>query len=182
MILEPIVNNLNKDIPECPTITYEIVGDFGKNGTKTIYECGNYEEVVGILNRIKNEDLDIPHLDLYEDELKNLETIGINIVLNTTQFDIVTYGSEKRISSLLTSYKVQNRDILDLACEVYSKLSPNDVTEYTCTAINSLQSVGEKLDLSNTKDIAKVRQFILETLIVNEIHEGFRDKTTGELL
>ena len=182
MILETIVNNTEKCIPECPTITYEVVGDMGEDGTKTIYECGSYPEAQGIISAIRDNNLDIPNMDLYEDELENLKGVSINIILNTTEFDIVTYGDEKRISSLLTSYKVQSKSVLDVACEAYSKLSPNDMAEYTCTAIASLQSVGEKLDLTKTKDIQKVKHFILETLLVNEINEGFRDRTTGELL
>ena len=80
--------------------------------------------------------------------------------------------------------KLENRNesVLDVACKAYSKLSPNDAVEYTCTAIWSLQSAGENLDLANVKDVAKVQQFILETLLVNEIHEGFRDSSTGELI
>ena len=183
MILETIVDNTEKCIPECPTVTYEIVGDFGELGTKTIYECGAYAETQAIINAIRDNNLDIPHMDLYENELGDLKEIGVNIVLNATKINLTTYnGCEQYASALLESYRVQDRSVVDVACEAYNKLSPNDMAEYTCTAIASLQSVGEKLDLTNVKDISKVKQFILETLIVNEIHEGFRDRTTGELV
>jgi hypothetical protein len=64
----------------------------------------------------------------------------------------------------------------------YTVLTPAQIVEYTCTAIYSLQGTDEPLDLSNTKDIKVIESFIIDTLIANEITNGFRDKETGELI
>ena len=64
----------------------------------------------------------------------------------------------------------------------YTLLTPTQIVEYTCTAIWSLQSIDEPLDLSNTNDVRAIQEFIINTLIANEITEGFRDKETGKLV
>lgn len=72
-------------------------------------------------------------------------------------------------------------DTLDLAIKVFSEMRPSEVVEYTCTAIASLQE-HEDLNLYYNSSIQTVRNFIIETLIVNEITNGFRDEETGELV
>ena len=64
----------------------------------------------------------------------------------------------------------------------YTLLTPTEIVEYTCTAIWSLQGTDEPLDLSNTNDVRAIQEFIINTLIANEIIEGFRDKETGKLV
>lgn len=66
----------------------------------------------------------------------------------------------------------------------YTLLTSTEIVEYTCTAINSLQSTDDykNIDLSNTNDIRIVQDFIINTLIANELAEGWRDKGTGKLL
>jgi hypothetical protein len=66
----------------------------------------------------------------------------------------------------------------------YTVLTPTEIVEYTCTAISSLQSTDEykNIDLSNTSNIRVVQDFIINTLIANELAEGWRDKETGKLI
>jgi hypothetical protein len=78
-------------------------------------------------------------------------------------------------------YAVDVDAVENLALKVFKNLSNKEVIEYTCTAINSLQSTGEPLDLSQTTTIKVVQSFIIDTLITNEIREGFRNAITGEL-
>ena len=64
----------------------------------------------------------------------------------------------------------------------YTLLTPTQIVEYTCTAIFSLQGTDEPLDLSNTNDIKVIESFIIDTIIANEITNGFRDSETGKLI
>lgn len=64
----------------------------------------------------------------------------------------------------------------------YTLLTPTQIVEYTCTAIFSLQGTDEPLDLSNTQTIIAIQEFIINTLIANEITNGFRDSETGKLI
>lgn len=64
----------------------------------------------------------------------------------------------------------------------YTLLTPTQIVEYTCTAIFSLQGTDEPLDLANTNDIKVIENFIIDTLIANEITNGFRDSETGKLI
>ena len=66
----------------------------------------------------------------------------------------------------------------------YTLLTSSEIVEYTCSAINSLQCTDEykDIDLSNTKNIELVKDFIINTLIANELQEGWRDKETGKLV
>ena len=66
----------------------------------------------------------------------------------------------------------------------YTLLTPTEIVEYTCTAIYSLQGTDEykSIDLSNTSNIRVVQDFIINTLIKNELAEGWRDKETGKLI
>lgn len=69
---------------------------------------------------------------------------------------------------------------LELARKIFDKMTPYEVVDYTCTAICSLQE-HEDLPLCYNSSRQAVKNFIIETLIVNEILNGFRDKETGEL-
>jgi hypothetical protein len=66
----------------------------------------------------------------------------------------------------------------------YTLLTSTEIVEYTCTAINSLQGTDEykSIDLSNTSNMKVVQDFIINTLIKNELAEGWRDKETGKLI
>lgn len=75
-------------------------------------------------------------------------------------------------------------NISKLAEKVFNNLSSKEVIEYACTAIQSLQehdTEGE-FNLHYTYSINLVRDFIINTLITNEINNGFRNKETGELI
>ena len=75
-------------------------------------------------------------------------------------------------------------DTLDLARKVFNEMKPSEVVEYTCTAINSLREndVDGEYSLCYTTTRQAIKNFIINTLIVNEITNGFRDKETGELI
>lgn len=75
-------------------------------------------------------------------------------------------------------------NISKLAEKVFNNLSHTEVVEYTCTAIQSLQdhdTEGE-FNLHHTSSINLVKDFIINTLITNEINNGFRSKETGEFI
>lgn len=76
-----------------------------------------------------------------------------------------------------------DENILQLATEVYIELSITEATQYTLTAVASLlESENLKIsDLIKTDTMEVVQTFIVETLIYNEIVNGFRNKETGEL-
>ena len=70
-----------------------------------------------------------------------------------------------------------------LAEKVFNNLSNTETIEYTCTAIQSLQdNNAEDFNLHYTSSIRLIKDFIINTLITNEINNGFRDKETGELI
>lgn len=104
--LKLVNDNTIKDIPDCPTITYELVADLGEDGTKTLYECGSLTETYVVIDEIRMGELDRPHLDLTEDELENIETISINVILTATKLDIIEYGQEQSAMAELKTYKV----------------------------------------------------------------------------
>ena len=104
--LKLVNDNTVKDIPDCPTITYELVADLGEDGTKTLYECGSLAETYVVIDEIRVGELDRPHLDLTADELENIETISINVILTATELDIVKYEQEQSAMAELKSYKV----------------------------------------------------------------------------
>ena len=70
---------------------------------------------------------------------------------------------------------------LELARKVFHNMSPYEAVDYTCTAIASLEE-HDDLPLCYSSSRQAVKNFIIETLIVNEILNGFRDKETGELI
>lgn len=105
--LKIVNDNTEKIIPEQPIITYELVADLGEDGTKTVYECGSLLEVNALIDRIKEGDLDIPNIDLYEDELENLESLSVNIVLTAKELEIIQYDGEQSAMAELKTYKVE---------------------------------------------------------------------------
>ena len=104
--LKLVNDNTVKDIPQCPIVTYELVADLGEDGTKTIYESGSLAEVYVVIDEIRIGELDRPNLDLDEDELKNIETIGINVVLTAQDLEIIDFGTEKSAMAELKVYRV----------------------------------------------------------------------------
>lgn len=66
----------------------------------------------------------------------------------------------------------------------YTVLTPTEIVEYTCTAINSLQGTDEykSIDLSDTSNVRLIQDFVINTLIKNELAEGWRNKETGKLI
>lgn len=99
-------DNTVKDIPQRPIVTYELIADLGEDGTKTIYKCGSLVETYVVIDEINVGEFDRPHLDLTEDELQNIETISINVVLTAQDLDIIDYGNEKSAMAELKSFKV----------------------------------------------------------------------------
>ena len=70
----------------------------------------------------------------------------------------------------------------DLARKIFNEMKPDEVLEYTCTAINSLGEHEEDFNLAYNSTRKTIKLFIIETLIVNEIDNGFRSTETGELM
>lgn len=101
-----INDNTVKDIPQKPIVTYELVADLGEDGTKTIFESEDRLEISMILRGIEDGELPNLNIDLDEDELENIETISVNVVLTAQDLDIITYGDEKSAMAELVSYKV----------------------------------------------------------------------------
>ena len=64
----------------------------------------------------------------------------------------------------------------------YSVLTSTEIVEYTCTAINSLQGTDEEIKLYDVSTIKMIQDIIINTLIANELAEGWRDKETGHLI
>lgn len=108
MTIELVKDNTVKDIPEQPIVTYEIVGDMGEDGTKTLYEIGDLKEAEKVVEAIRNNTFsDIPNLDLDEDELSELKGISLNVVLTGMNLDIISYGhGEQSAMAELKVYKV----------------------------------------------------------------------------
>lgn len=106
--LKLVNDNTVREIPQQPVITYELVADLGEDGTKTIYECESLAETYVVIDEIRIGELDRPHLDLDEDELQNIQTISINVVLTASELDIIKYDGETSATAELKSYKVVN--------------------------------------------------------------------------
>lgn len=101
-----INDNMVKDIPQCPIVTYELVADLGKYGVKTVYEISSLAEIYVVINEIRMGELNRPNLCLTADELENIETISINVILTATELDIIKYSQEQSARAELKSYKV----------------------------------------------------------------------------
>ena len=100
-------DNREKEIPEQPTVTYELVADMGEDGTKTVFESESLQEVYSVINSIRQGNLDIPNADLYEDELEGLLGLSINITLTAQDLSIITYGSEQSATAELVAYRIE---------------------------------------------------------------------------
>ena len=89
-----------------PILTYELVEDLGDNGTKTIYTSDRLSIIQSVVEFIKVGDLGVHSLDLDDDELELIETLGINVVLTSKEIELVAYDGEKSAMALVKSFKV----------------------------------------------------------------------------
>ena len=89
-----------------PILTYELVADLGDSGTKTIYTSDRLSIIQSVVEFIKVGDLGVHKLDLDEDELELVETLGINVVLTSKEIELVAYGGEQSAMALVKSFKV----------------------------------------------------------------------------
>lgn len=103
--LKLVNDNTVKDIPQKPVITYELVADLGKDGTKTLYECESLKEIYAIIDEIGMGKLNRPYLDLTTDELENIETMSVNVILTATELNIVKDKNEISAMAELQLYK-----------------------------------------------------------------------------
>lgn len=104
--LKLVKDNTGKDIPEQPIITYELVADFGEDGTKTVYETSSLAEIYVVIDEIKMGELDRPNLELTTNELKSVITLSILIQLTASYLAITNYGDEMRAEAVLKQYKL----------------------------------------------------------------------------
>lgn len=110
MKLELITDNTQEHAPLNPMVTYELVADMGKDGTKTVFESGSYTEVLAVFEQIEKGNLDIPNIDLYEDEMETLEGLYINLCLTAKELEIITLGTEQTAVAEVQAYKVQKEN------------------------------------------------------------------------
>ena len=102
-----INNNTEKHAPENPMVTYEIIADMGKDGTKTIFSSDNYSKVYNAMNEITKGNLSVPELDLYEDELENVVGMSVVVVLTAKNLDIIRFDGETSASAEIMTYEVK---------------------------------------------------------------------------
>lgn len=110
MKLNLVKDNTTKDIPTCPTITYSIVADLDKSGTKTVFECGVLEECYKVLNQLKTGEItDIPNqvIGITKEELEAVTGFSILIQLSAEYLNITDYGCEMIAEAELQAYKVE---------------------------------------------------------------------------
>lgn len=100
-----IKDNTKKDIPECPTITYEIVIDMGELGTKTVWESESLAECYVILDELKIGEIR-KHLSITKEELDLAVGFSILIQLSAVELAVTNYGCEMRAEAELKAYKV----------------------------------------------------------------------------
>ena len=89
-----------------PVLTYEIVVDFGEDGTRTVYDSDSLAKTTEVFNLIVSGDLDIFNLDLNENELEDIKAISINIALTAKELDLIYYGNVKSAMAEIQSFKV----------------------------------------------------------------------------
>ena len=54
--------------------------------------------------------MDIPNIDLYEDEMETLEGLYINLCLTAKELEIITLGTEQTAVAEVQAYKVQKEN------------------------------------------------------------------------
>lgn len=64
-----------------------------------------------------------------------------------------------------------------IANKIYNNLTSEELNQYNTTAFISLS---EHIEDSITDEL--IKDFVINTLIINEIVNNFRDKKTGELI
>ena len=104
MKFETIKDRRELDIPEQPIITYQLVGDFGEDGTKTLLDCGSLTEIYVAIDEIRVGELDRPLLDLTK-ELKGV-SIEVTLTSSSDNFRIYNNGSESEAYAELVAFKV----------------------------------------------------------------------------
>lgn len=155
-------DNTTKDIPQRPVITYELVADMGEDGTKTIYECESLTETYVAIDEIRVGEFDRPHLDLTADELENIETLSINVVLTATALDIVKYENEQSAMAELKSYKVVREP------KLITGLCPRswentDISNLSRVQVNGILDNCEKCDrYSQCNKVAELNDKLVE--------------------
>ena len=108
MKFEIIKDRRELDIPEQPIITYQLVGDFGEDRTKTLLDCESLTEIYVAIDEIRVGELDRPLLDLTKEELPNLKGVSIEVTLTSSSdnFRIYTNGGESEAYAELVAFKV----------------------------------------------------------------------------
>lgn len=105
MRITKILDHTEEQPPINPSITYEVVADFGEDGTKTIYSSNRYHACLVAIDEINIGELD--NIDITEQELEDLKGLSISVVLTGVNLDIITYGSEMSASAEINAYKVE---------------------------------------------------------------------------
>ena len=108
MKFEIIKDRRELDIPEQPIITYQLVGDFGEDGTKTLSESSVLDEIYKIVEELNKGNLDHPLLELTTEELQDLKGISIEVVLTseTSNFSIISYDYETSAHAELVAWNI----------------------------------------------------------------------------
>ena len=100
-------DNTKKDIPECPTVTYEIIIDMGELGTKTVFESESLAECYVVLDELKIGEIRSNQvIGITKEELNLATGFSILIQLSATHLDITNFGCEMRAEAELRAYKV----------------------------------------------------------------------------
>lgn len=102
---ELIKDNTIERTPVNPMITYELIGNMGRNETKTIFSSDSIMECYKALDEIRINELD--KLDLTKQEYKKLISISLNIVLTACDLTIYKTSSEVAAVAELQAYEIK---------------------------------------------------------------------------
>lgn len=145
MKLELVKDNTKGIPPINPMITYELVANFGENGTKTVYECGSLAEIYVVIDEIKMGKLDRPHLELTTNELKSVITLSILTELTADYIAVRNYGDEMQAEAVLQRYKLVEDETNNFVNELCPRSWENtDISNLSEKQINGILDNCEK--------------------------------------
>ena len=87
---------------------YEVLVDFGEDGTKTIFTSNTYEQCLKCVEKLAQGIIDV-EVDLDEDDLEAIEKVYINFTLIAPSLEFVPLPSEDSAYAPIDTFTVTNK-------------------------------------------------------------------------
>ena len=88
---------------------YEVLVDFGEDGTKTIFTSNTYEQCLKCVENLAQGIIEDREIDLDEDELEAIEKVYINFALFAPSLEFVPLHNEDSAYAPIDTFTVTNK-------------------------------------------------------------------------